>query len=373
MITRGNFSAIKRGSVGGWKSYYYTTATNHICALRGNKWLKFDNVSILSLSLDNGATYPITLDLTGVTDIITRSKIYPNGNIMFAGQTKCYVSTNNLATYQESVMTDINGNPWVASELYDQFKPATCNNNDIIVNGVFMDIFTNYSIDILEMNIWYSIDSGISFKSCFKNNYTIGGQNFRHNHGITYNPTTDKFLHEFGDALSGWNLGTYNWNTDTWTSWVNLASEDGSGYHKTAGVQCYNGYTYWTSDSSTAGLHGVWKCPNADIGTGVNYTKIRALNSTANGLSGINGVMIAANAGSASVNISVDYGVTWEHHNLSGGPNVGAFTPYIYMNGPDSNGFYRSEIIEAEDSGAWYNYSKGIVLMIQIIATAGSD
>ena len=123
MIKEYGYSQVKRGVRGGWKGYYFTTAQNHICHIKANKWLKFDNTNnTLYLSLDNGSSYPHALDLTGITDIIQYSKICENGTIIFAGQNKIYYSDDNLATYHESTVKDINGNTWTPVNNYDNFK-----------------------------------------------------------------------------------------------------------------------------------------------------------------------------------------------------------------------------------------------------------
>lgn len=371
MITRGNFSRVKRGMVGGWKSYYFTEATNPIRAVRGNKWLKFDNVGVFSLSLDNGATYPITLDLTGVCDIISRAKIYPNGNIMWTNQTTAYYSTDNLATYHESIVTNENGTPFVP-DTYDNFKQESCDAQDVTINGVYIDCWGVYSIHSTAINAWYTTDSGIHIKSCYKNNSTISGQNIRHIHAINYNTALNEFIMEFGDAVSGWNRGTYNTVTDAWT-WTNIVTEDGSGYHKSTGMQFHSGYAYWTSDSTDAAKKGVWKCAYANIGTGTDYTKIRDLSVVGNNLYGTGGIMIVANIVQNKIDMSVDYGITWEQFTLTGGPVPAAGFSYIGIDGPDSNYFFRADIQENPVTEPEYNSSKGIVLMMQIIPTAGSN
>ncbi len=369
MIIRSSYTAIKRASVGGFKSYSFTTATNHICCMKGLKWLKFDGAGVLSLSLDGGVTYPITLDLTGVCDIITRSKMYANGNIMWANQTQCFYSTDNLATYNESTVLDINGDPFTPS-TYDNFKCLT-HNPEIIIDGIEMDVWGAYSIHTVQtaINGWYTIDSGITIKSCFLNNSTIPGQNFRHIHGFNYHPTDDSYWLEYGDALSGWNKGSYNWDADEW-SWVSVITEDGSGYHKSTGIQFYNGYAYWTSDTTDAAKHGVWKCPYEDVGvTEANYVQVRDLPSTAIGLFGDEGVMIVANYSATSVDISWDYGVTWERTVLSGAPPVASGYMYFAINGGDDNGYYRADVQEDPATETEYLSASGITLLMQVIKT----
>ncbi len=364
--------------VAGYKGYSFTEVTNHICAINGNKWLKFDNEGVLSLSLDGGSTYPITLDLTGVCDIIARAIFYANGNIGWSNHTQCFYSTDNLATYHEATVLEVDGSAYVPG-TYDQFKPLGYT-PELIINGVQMDIWGNYSLDDSKIRAWYSIDSGVTIKACYRN-YQIGpsvptipGLYFRHIHGMSYNPADDSYWMEFGDAASGWNKGSYNWGTDTWT-WENIFNEDGSGYHKTTGIQFHGDYIYWASDSTTSGNHGIWKAPYLDIGvTTDNYTQIRALVSTTIGLFGENGVMITCLYSSTTIHLSLDYGVTWESHNLAVGcPPVGLGSLFYAVSGGDNKGYYRADV--QEDPGGTiggnpegetgYDSARGITLLIQ--------
>jgi hypothetical protein len=369
MITYSNYSAVKSAVVGGMKGYSFTTVEGHICALKDNKRLKFDGAS-LHLSLDNGDTYPTSLDLTGICDIITRAKLYENGNILFANQTQCFYSTDSLATYHESTVLEVNGNPFVP-DTYDNFK-TLFENTPVIIDGKEIDVWGNYSTDSTQIRGWYTIDSGITIQSCFANNSTIPGQNFRHIHGIAYNPDDDTFYMFYGDDTSGINKGTYDWDEDQWSWEVLVDGDHGAGYYKITGLQFHDNYVYWTSDSSSLDTHGVWKSPLADYGVNEDsYTRLRILPGASIGLFGTRGTMIVAGYSSVRIDWSVDYGATWETDNLEGGPGVAAGFMYFSGSGePDDTYTYVCQIQEDPEDEPEHDSAKGATLLLQIFPNA---
>jgi hypothetical protein len=374
MITYGSYSAVKRGSVGGLKTYYFTTFDGHICTLLGNKWLRYNGTTkVLSLSLDGGSTYTKSLDLTGVCDLISRSKIYANGNIMWANQTKCYYSTDNLTTYHESTVKNISGGTFV-SGTYDQFKGLECHNRNNIIGGVEIDVWGAYTIDDSEVNAWYSIDSGITIKSCFRINTSLGGLAFRHFESIDYDPINNLWWASIGDGGdSGWLKGIYNQILDTWIWTKEKGYVDvGNRWHTSGSFFSLNGYVYWASDSGTA-YHGAWKSPITGMLDEANYTKIETVPQVLDNWYGNElGVMFANEFPTTKVHLSYNMGVTWETITLTGGPSVGSSGFYFSAHGPDDNHWYRMEIQE-DNTEPEYNSATGIVAMLQIIPTAGSN
>jgi hypothetical protein len=375
MITYGSYSAIKRGSVGGLKDYYFTTADGHICTLLGSKRLRYNGTTkVLSLSLDGGATYTKSLDLTGVCDIISRSKIYLNGNIMWANQTKCYYSTDNLTTYHESTVKNISGGTFVPG-TYDNFKGLESHNRNIVINGVEIDVWGNYSVSDVEINAWYSLDSGITIKSCLRMGVSIGGLTFRHFEAIDYDPTTNTWWGAIGDGGdSGWLKGVYNQSLDTWT-WTKEKGyvDAGNQWHISGFFFSTNGYVYWASDSGAA-YFGFWKAPIATMLDNATYTKIRVASQAWDMTYGNEkGVLISNEYPLDSIVLSTDFGVTWEVKALTGAPDLTPGGYYNSTHGPDSNNWYRVNIQESTDNEVEYLSASGIVLMIQVIPTAGSN
>jgi hypothetical protein len=376
MITYSNYSAIKRGSVGGLKSYFFTTADERVCTLLANKRLKFNGTTkILSLSLDNGATYTHTLDLTGVCELISRSKIYANGNIMWASHTKCYYSTDNLATYHESTVLNLAGTTFVPVSSYDVFKGLEAHNRNNIIGGVEIDVWGVYTIQGTEVNAWYTIDSGITIKSCFTAGISIGGLTLRHFESIDYDPVSNLWWAAIGDGGdSGWLKGVYNQGADTWT-WTKEKGyvDTGNQWHISGFFFSLNGYVYWASDSGAA-YHGFWKAPIATMLDNATYTKIRTASQAWDMTYGNEqGILISNEYPLDSIVISCDWGVNWEMISLTGAPLLVPGGYYNSCHGPDSNNWYRVNIQESTDNEIEYLSETGSVLMLQVIPTAGSN
>jgi hypothetical protein len=379
MITYGSYSSVKRGSVGGLKSYYFTTVTNHICTVYGNKWLKFDNVSVLSLSLDGGVTYPYSLDLTGVCDIIDYAIICADGTIGWANRTQCFYSTNNLSSYHLSTILDINGSAWTPTgfETYDNFKGIQSISKNTIVGGKQMIVWGKYSIQSgTAGNIWYSTDSFKTIKSAFKIGVTCGGISIRHFEAVDYCPIDNSWWASVGDGGdSGWIQGFYNMSLDTW-SWTKVRGyvDVGNRWH-TSGFyfNVNNGYAYWASDSGAAYL-GFWKAPYSSILDEATYVKIENANDVLDMTYGNDlGILFSNEYLLESIYLSCDLGTTWETKSLPGGPTLLTGGYYNSCHGPDNNNWYRCQIQESTDNEIEYNSAKGKVLMLQIIPTAGSN
>lgn len=384
MITYSYFTDIKRGCVGGWKSYYFTTAANHICTVKGNKWLKFDNVSILSLSLDNGATYPYSLDLAGVTDIITYSNICENGNIIFAGQTKIYYSEDNLVTYHEATVKDISGGAF-DPYLYDNFK-SLFHHVVIQKNGIELMVSHSYSIyeqagkdPLIHGFIWYTIDNGKTFKMCFKKGTSIGGFVFRHINGLNYDAVhgdagNDVFWMDTGDAgFISLVKGTYSWATDTW-NWEQIVSDE---TRHLSGITFHGDTFYWGDDTGGTVL-GLWKGPYSKITdlTDTYWTKVQvAYTKQSNFWDAGDGLILAHDSGLwTQFHYSLDHGETWTAKALVGGPAIDINGWIFCPSGPDSNYWFRYEIQENYPAAELsYTSPMGIVLMVQIIPTKGSN
>jgi hypothetical protein len=384
MIKYGSYSS-KSITVAGI-GYHFSTL--HICSIRGNKQLAFDeSTNTMKLSLDNGLTYPYTLNLTGVCDQIKRSKIYANGNIMWANDQNCYYSTDNLATYHTSTVLGIDGLTFVPS-TYDNFKQLI-HDEEILINAVQIDVWGCYSIETdtqyANMNVWYTIDSGITIKSCFKYGVTLGGQKFRHVHSVNYCPIDGSFWMRVGDAqdlASGatqflnnfWNRGFYNWGTDSWT-WENRVT-GGSNYPPAGvGFVTVNGNVFWGTECTT-GSGGVWKAAYSDFmsSTWGAYdlpvpNQIQKFSDVDQGIVGLyknSNVIIATDYQVKCLHISVDYGETWTKYTLIGGPalmsGLGAYHCCI---GPDQNGYFKFEIVAASDVN-YRDFTKGTVLMLRV-------
>ena len=371
MIKYSSYSAVKNIILTGL-GYYFAPANSKICATREDKILKFDGVGILSLSIDGGRNYTKTLDLTSICSIITRAKFYANGNIMWANHTKCYYSEDNLSTYHESTIVALGGGAFTPS-TFDNFVQYN-NDNPVIINGIEIDIWGCYSVEIGtqndNINAWYTIDGGQTIKSCYKAGTSIGGQTCQHIHAINYCDIDDSFWMQTGDGAAGasnchWNKGTYNAGTDTWT-WVNVMSSNGGGYHKTVGMYFYNGYVYWGSDCTDGLNKGVYKCLYTEITDNTKYVKILATTGVTQGFyTTPEGVMIADEFGGKQFHISLDRGLNWTKYTLTDLPDLNTtWNSYFPSMPSNNNGYYKKEIPQLGEAGR--NIFSGINLMIRI-------
>lgn len=359
---------------------YYFSA-DHICAIYQDKILKFDDVGVLSLSLNGGRTFPITLDVTGVCNIITRAKFYSNGNVMWANQTKCYYSSDNLTTYHESTVIGIDGNAFVPSTYQNFFNLIY--KKPVIVNGIEIDVWGNYSIEtgtqFDNINAWYTIDGGVTIKSCFKQGVSLNGQKFRHVHAVNYNDADGYFVMQTGDgnlspAEGGnntpnciWDKGVYNWGNDTWT-WTNICTANYSDPKFSMGVYFHNGYATWAGDYTKK----IWRESIAKLlATPTDETTYQTLLTGDNDLEGLfgdsDGVLIVSEWLNKKLFISQDHGDTWTTYTLTGGPTLDSsygFGSYYCGQPKNNDGYYRFEVFaQGEEYRA---FTKGSCLMVRI-------
>jgi hypothetical protein len=349
----------------------YHFSTLHICTMRGDKILAFDDVGKLSLSLNGGRTYPIVLDLTGVCNIITRSKIYPNGNIMWASHTVCYYSTDNLATYHIATVLGIDGLTFVPS-TYDNFRSAHECNHDVIINGVLVDIWGCYSVDSppedTNMNAWYTTDYGVTVKSCFKAGVTLSTA-FQHVHRFDHCYVDDAFYLQVGDGHSStlchWFKGSYNTSTDAWT-WSDFKSSAEYGTFDTLGMLFYNGVAYWGQDGPKSTYAGVYKCNYSDLAAG-SYTKLFELvdgtDQNVEFFGDSTGLLLCSEWNTGRINYSTDFGVTWNQITPTGGPSMAGGGYYCASMFKNNDGYLRFEIAQASEGTHW---TKGTVLMLRV-------
>jgi hypothetical protein len=364
MIKYSSYSGVKPISLIGL-GYYFTTDVGHICATRGDKMLRFDYTTcILSLSIDGGRTIFKSLDLTGICTIVTRAKIYANGNIMWADHTKCYYSSDNIATYHLSTIIAIDGGAFTAS-TYDNFSQLVYE-PPLILNGIEIDIWGNYSIAAgtqgVNINCWYSVDSGITIKSCYKSGVSISGQYCDHIHVINYCPIDNSFWMQTGDGNASavdchWNKGSYNALTDTWT-WTNVKSGDNTSFYKTGGFIFVGDYVFWVSDATgDSNKFGIYKCLYSGITDSANYQRIVTTDRVCQGMYGdSDGVMLTGKFNGATngqtIYISQDFGVTWTPYTLTNAPVLdGTFNGYLSCMPKNNDGYYKFQVPKLGTTG----------------------
>jgi len=241
---------------------------DHICAVKGAKVLKFDDVHTLYLSNDNGVTYPISL-VTTCNEIVD-AFFYDNGNIGFSDHTKCYYSDDDLATYQESTVLGADGNPFVPGTL-NNFRAWTRDENEAIVNGVHIRTWGTYvtggTAEFNNVNVWYTIDGGVTIKSF----YLYGAPNLlaRHVQYIRYDAIGGVWYLMSGDGdgvnnYINFHSVTYNTTTDAWTLTLIKTSNDVNGMWQSSGIHFDDDYIYYVIEVNSA-RRGVSRILRSDV------------------------------------------------------------------------------------------------------------
>lgn len=334
-------------------SYTFQAATEHIVATRYLKVLKFNHATkVLSLSLDGGVTYSITKNVSADISIICHAQIYANGNILFCNQIKSFYSDDNLSTYQESTVLDIDGNPYVASAGVGKF--TTLNHNGLAsINGIEVDMWGPYSQDantaFVDVNIWKTIDGGATIKSIYKFNSSEPVLTAYHVHDVSY-IKNNTWIVQTGDNLThcNWLKLVYDPETDTVTK-TSIAVSDETGWYKTVGIAQRNTEIVWGSDSDH---YGIYYVDAADIADSSKYKLLYPNNEALFGFFNEDGVYIAV-APIGDMYISTDYGKTWKKHTpvTTGGPTLQeTYGGYYQIKKKNSNGYYKAEIIESGEN-----------------------
>ena len=353
----------------------YSFSTRHICTQRGAKVLAFDD-GVLSLSVDGGATFAITKTTSPAISIITFAHIFEDGNILFADHTKCYYSDDNLSTYAESTVLGIDGNPFVPG-TYNNFRGVNYDNvsiadAEILVWGAYITEGTGQYNNV---NGWYSIDSGVTVKSCYKAGVTgtpVATLAARHIHAINFNPADNTFWIQTGDGTDtcNWIKGEYNWGTDAWT-WTKIAGDNESSgenvnstYYKTSGMIFVGTDVYWGSDSDNAARYGIYKVAYAAITTKASYVRVYAATKQVVAIRGSGTEIIAILSTVKQIVTSLD-GVTFELNNIAGGPTLNSlYGCYFVIKDKNTDGYYNLDVFS--DAETITDLTQGTTMLAKI-------
>lgn len=259
---------------------YWEYDTNSIIATRGNKMLKWENAATdkFHLSLDNGVTYPYSINSPFNGIIPEFAHIFANGNILIGGKSILYLSTDNLSTLSATTVKDILGNDYVHSDhcfnafIRDQYVDVS--GTEILVWGCYRNEALGADTDI---NAWYTIDDGVTVKSCYKVAVT-NPPNLpaKHIHSINYKETitgVSYFWMTTGDNSGAFTAESniielaYTWATDTWVATKLFGDADGGNTYKLGPVGFYDSSIVTTDDNtSVATWNGIWTSAIADLG-----------------------------------------------------------------------------------------------------------
>ncbi len=333
----------------------------------------------LFLSEDNGKTWSHSADFPNA-DNITFSCILKTGNIVFATRTKLYLSTDNLETYRQVIVTDRAGN---------EYRPHTPLNPQLPgwyfhpldgvhtwdVNGTEMLVWGNYCNVLggaVPINIYYSTDQGETVKLAYSfgrnpqfqqpgagNDDLLGDPNnpvvCRHIHSVTYNAPENAFYACTGDHDRGslqechWLRGTYDAENDAW-DWDVVVSVNSNSRYKSGGINFVDGQLYWAADANgNNGTfphdRGIFRCDPADLANPQKHTMLFNPQYESANMIIEDGVILSAHYAPASPYhtgfiISPDLGKTWTQYDLK---EFGQRSPVRFQK-KNSDGWFRVDL-----------------------------
>ena len=350
--------------------YYYED--RQISAVLNNKTLFCNDAGVLSLSLDNGTTILRTLDASADLTIVTFAHIFANGNILFCGQRKAYLSTDSLQTYAETTVLDITGAAYsaIANGVFRSigYEPTTINGREVLVWGCYA---TEANTEYSDINIWYSVDSGETIKSAYKFGVSLNpALAARHVHGVHFNSNDNSFWVQTGDAAvvgDECNLikSSYNLTTDIWTFTAIAADIGGDdGWFKQIGSEFYNNYLYFGMDIFSSQRAGIWRAPYSDPSDSAEFQRVEKRSMMLGFLGSGNGEMIGiVGTDDKIIYMSLD-GLKFDQYLLAGGADMSVDYKYIInLKHPDARGYYRAD--QTSDGQTYPNFTQGQVLMIR--------
>lgn len=284
-----------------------------VLATRGSYQFGTDN-RYLYWSDDNGKTWINQKDWGNqysghqapiYNKAIDFSFIFADGTVIFSVGSVLYRSTDKLLNISTVTVYNADGvTPYTihtpANAIYpgQYFSSYTVKSSED-VDGNEMLIWGNYCnnasnrIGVAPVNIWYTIDKGVTVKTAyqfgqnpnFRDNGTAGGSTStgtllgdalnplytKHVHAVVRRPGTNDWYVCTGDSTNEnhWLKLAYNSGLDTFTPTTLLANTGISQWFASDFAFPVGGdgsEIYWTSDSTSVGQRGIFKCTIANIG-----------------------------------------------------------------------------------------------------------
>jgi len=362
--------------VGSTEHFWYRVGPKeiYIDSQRDNKVFGYGNGKIF-LSKDNGRTWPHSLAFPDA-EHIGFSYILNNGNILFATETKLYVSTDNLKTYRPITVKAQDGSDYIPHtpqnpELPGWYFSPLHGVAAWEVKGKEMLVWGNYGNVMggaAPINIYSSADGGQSVKIAYafgqnpqwrdggKNGTLLGAPSnpviCRHVHCVAYNPAENAFYACTGDADRDgkhechWLRGTYDAKKDQW-NWNVLVSTQSNTRYKCGGINCVDGKVYWISDANGPLPHdrGIFCCDPADIPYPEKHTRLFNPQYECANMIIQDGVILAAHYATASpyntgIIYSPDMGKTWAQYDLK---ELGKRSPTRFHR-KNAEGWFRADL-----------------------------
>ncbi|WP_145171895.1 sialidase family protein [Rubripirellula lacrimiformis] len=341
--------------------FWYRLAPDgpYIDSQRDNKAFGF-GLGKVYLSEDNGKTWPHDAIFRDA-DNITFSCILKNGNILFATRTRLFLSTDNLGTYKQIVVQDIDGSDYLPHQPIDPANPGWYFHSlDGVhtwdVGGKEMLVWGNYCNVLggaVPVNIYYSTDSGQTVKIAYSFGQSptfqqpgagpsdlLGNPDnpvvCRHIHCVAYNPAENAFYactgdHDRTDSDGNnrqechWLRGTFDAQNDLW-DWKVLVSVNSNSRFKSGGINFVDGQLYWAADANgTNGTmphdRGIFRCDPADLTDPTKHEQLFNPQYESANMIIEDGVILSAHYAPASpyatgIIFSPDMGKTWAQYDL---------------------------------------------------------
>ncbi len=339
--------------------FYYRLAPTdgpYIDSQRGNRAFAFRGDKIY-LSEDNGATWSREATFPEAENI-TFSVLLKNGNVLFATRERLYLSTDQLATHREILVTRPDGTAYRPHTPVDPQQPGwyfhsldgihtwEIEGKEILVWGNYCNVLGGP----VPANIYYSTDQGETVKIAysfgrnpkFQQKGAEPGEFLgdpdnpllcRHIHAVVYHPAERAFYACSGDIDRGhgkechWLRGTYDMTADRW-DWKVLISVDSNSRYKSGGINFVDGLLYWAADANGPKKlnenydRGIFRCAPQDFAFPDKHTKLFAAEFEMANMIIEDGVMVAGHCAPAStfktgIAYSPDLGRTWREYDLS--------------------------------------------------------
>jgi len=322
---------------------------------RDNKAFGYSGGEVL-LSEDNGRTWPHRAAFPDARHIVF-SCILKNGNVLFSALAKLYLSTDNLRTYRQINVRNVDGSDYLPHAPRNAALPGWYFHNltgvmTWDVGGQELLVWGNYCNVIggaAPVNIYYSTDQGQTVKIAyafgqspfFRDDGSGGGGETgtplgdprnpvkcRHVHCVAYNPPENAFYACTGDRDRNdgyechWLRGTYDAGKDAW-DWKVIVSDRMNSRYKCGGINFVDGKAYWISDANGPEPYdrGVFRCDPGDIANPSAHELLFNPGVESGNMIVQDGVILASHCSPASPMatgfiVSLDLGKTWAQYDL---------------------------------------------------------
>ena len=358
--------------------YRLAAADPYIDSQRDNKAFGFNDEKIF-LSTDNAQTWEYSAAFPDAKNI-TFSCILKNGNILFATQTRLYLSTDNLKTHKEIVVKDQHGHDYRPHTPADPNRPGWYFHpldgvHTWDVEGTEMLVWGNYCNVLggpVPVNIYYSTDQGETVKIAYafghnpafhdrdaKTGRPLGDPDnpviCRHIHSVAYHADENAFYACTGDHDRAdqhechWLRGTYDAKNDS-RNWKVLVSVNSNTRYKSGGINFVDGQLYWASDANGKNGtmphdRGIFRCNPADLADPEKHTLLFNPKYESANMIIEDGVILSAHYAPASPYhtgfiISTDMGKTWAQYDLQ---QFGRRSPVRFQK-KNSDGWFRVDL-----------------------------